>query len=280
MRITEFTHPRLAQAFVDYMATQGIHLRLEREENSLSLWLDDPAWQEKVENELEQFQRDPLHPRYQAASWQSGTTQSGLQYARAPNSFLDNLKARAGTLTLSLMAVCVLVFIWQQVAGDREVMSLLAWPSGPEQYFQVWRWFSHALLHFSLIHILFNLLWWWYLGGMVEKRLGAGKLVVIAVISALLSGWMQAKYSGIWFGGLSGVVYALMGYCWLYGERRPEAGVFLERGLMAFAIVWLVIGYFGAFGLSIANAAHVAGLVVGLVMAFVDTRGQSVRRDR
>ncbi len=35
------------------------------------------------------------------------------------------------------------------------------------------------------MRILFNLLWWWYLGGAVEKRIGSGKLVVITVISAL-----------------------------------------------------------------------------------------------
>ncbi|MFP3334687.1 rhomboid family intramembrane serine protease, partial [Pseudomonas sp. SIMBA_064] len=92
------------------------------------------------------------------------------------------------------------------------VMAWLSWPDA-DQHLQVWRWFSHALLHFSLLHILFNLMWWWYLGGAVEKRLGSGKLFVILLISALLSGWLQAKFSGIWFGGLSGVVYALMGYC-------------------------------------------------------------------
>ncbi|HBH66915.1 MAG TPA: rhomboid family intramembrane serine protease GlpG, partial [Erwinia persicina] len=74
------------------------------------------------------------------------------------------------------------------------------------------------------------------------------------------------------FGGLSGVVYALMGYSWLCGERAPERGIFLQRGLMVFAVLWLLVGYFGWFGLSIANAAHVTGLLVGLVMAFVDTR--------
>jgi len=95
---------------------------------------------------------------------------------------------------------------------------------------------------------------------------------VITLISALLSGWMQAKFSGVWFGGLSGVVYALMGYAWLRGERDPESGIYLERGLMGFAILWLVIGYFGVFGLAIANAAHVTGLLVGLAMALVDTR--------
>lgn len=140
-------------------------------------------------------------------------------------SLLANLRERAGPLSLLVIAACVLVFILMQVLGDQTVMSLLSWPD-ETQHYQLWRWFSHALLHFSLLHILFNLMWFWYLGGALEKRLGAGKLFVIMLISALLSGWMQAKFSGLLFGGLSGVVYALMGYSWLRGERDPDSGIF------------------------------------------------------
>ncbi|WP_026111958.1 rhomboid family intramembrane serine protease GlpG [Winslowiella toletana] len=269
MRITHFNNPRLAQAFVDYMATRGVTLRIEPGE-TYTLLLDDEAKAELVENELQQFVRDPTHPRYLAASWESGNTSSGLRYQHT--SILASIRQRAGPLTMTVMIACVAIYILMQLVGDRSVMYWLAWPADEGQYFQLWRWFSHALLHFSLLHIVFNLMWWWYLGGAVEKRLGSGKLVVITLISALLSGWMQAKYSGVWFGGLSGVVYALMGYAWLRGERDPDSGIFLERGLMAFAILWLVIGYFGAFGLAIANAAHVTGLLVGLAMALADTR--------
>lgn len=268
MRITEFSNPRMAQAFVDYMATRGITLRVEHN-NHFTVWLDDDSKVNLVENELSQFIREPNHPRYQAASWHAGTTSSGIHYQRS--SLLANIRQRAGPLTLSMMVICILVYILMQVLGDRTVMSWLAWPD-QDQHFQLWRWFTHALLHFSILHITFNLLWWWYLGGAIEKRLGSGKLFVILLISALLSGWMQSKYSGVMFGGLSGAVYALMGYAWLKGERDPESGIFLERGLMAFAVVWLVVGYMGWFGLSIANAAHVTGLLVGLAMAFVDTR--------
>lgn len=268
MRITEFSNPRMAQAFVDYMATRGIRLRVEHE-NHYTVWLDDDSKVNLVENELNQFIREPGHPRYQAASWQSGTTSSGIHYQSSP--LLANIRQRAGPLTLSVMVVCIAIFILMQLLGDGRVMSWLAWPD-QDQHYQLWRWFTHAFLHFSILHITFNLLWWWYLGGAIEKRLGSGKLFVILLISALLSGWMQAKFSGVLFGGLSGAVYALMGYAWLKGERDPESGIFLERGLMAFAVVWLIVGYMGWFGLSIANAAHVTGLLVGLAMAFVDTR--------
>ena len=52
----------------------------------------------------------------------------------------------------------------------------------------------------------------------------------------------------------------------------------MQRGLMAFALLWLIAGYFDILGLRIANAAHVAGLVIGVVMAFWDT--QQKKHDR
>ncbi|MCK8349886.1 rhomboid family intramembrane serine protease GlpG, partial [Erwinia amylovora] len=79
MRITHFTQLRPAQAFVDYMATRGIRLRIEQD-GGYTLWLDDESQIGVVENELNPFFRDPNHARYQAASWHAGTTKSGMQY--------------------------------------------------------------------------------------------------------------------------------------------------------------------------------------------------------
>ncbi|WP_155026764.1 rhomboid family intramembrane serine protease GlpG [Enterobacter bugandensis] len=268
LMITSFTNPRVAQAFVDYMATQGVILTIQQHTQT-DVWLADESQAARVNEELARFLENPGDPRYLAASWQSGQTGSGLHYSRFP--FFATIRERAGPFTLLLMAACIIVFIIMNVVGDQSVMIALAWPYDPSLDFDVWRYFTHALMHFSVMHILFNLLWWWYLGGIVEKRLGSGKLIVITVISALLSGYVQHKFSGPWFGGLSGVVYALMGYVWLRGERDPESGIYLQRGLIAFALIWLIAGWFDLFGMSIANGAHVTGLAVGLAMALADT---------
>ncbi|EOZ4640114.1 rhomboid family intramembrane serine protease GlpG [Enterobacter cloacae] len=268
LMITSFTNPRVAQAFVDYMATQGIILTVQQHTKT-DVWLADESQADRVNAELTRFLENPADPRYLAASWQSGQTGSGLHYRRFP--FLATIRERAGPFTQLLMAACIIVFIIMNVVGDQSVMIALAWPYDPSLDFDVWRYFTHALMHFSVMHILFNLLWWWYLGGAVEKRLGSGKLIVITIISALLSGYVQHKFSGPWFGGLSGVVYALMGYVWLRGERDPESGIYLQRGLITFALIWLIAGWFDLFGMSIANGAHVTGLAVGLAMAFADT---------
>lgn len=269
IRVTEFANPRMAQAFVDYMATKGIQLHIEQHEN-YQLLANDEQHLPEIEKELTQFLRNPADPRYLAASWQSGHTQHGIRYANG--GVWNNVRQRTGPLTWTLMVLCILTFVVMQIKSEQWVLYWLSWPASSDQYFQVWRWFSHALMHFSILHIVFNLMWWWYLGGAIEKKLGSGKLFVITLISALLSGWMQAKFSGIEFGGLSGVVYALMGYSWLRGESDPASGIYLERGMIVFALIWLVAGYYGLFGMALANMAHFVGLVVGLAMAFTDSR--------
>ncbi len=274
IRVIAISNPRLAQAFVDYMATCNVVLEVRPDTQGAEIWLADDEQLPLVQQELEQFLLEPLNPRYQAASWQSGNLHSNLSYQRF--SYLQTLRSQAGPLTLSVMVLCIAIYILMQIVGDAAVMSWLAWPRDESQYLQLWRWVSHGFLHFSLLHILFNLMWWWYLAGQMEKRLGTSKLLVLTVVSALFSGWGQSLFSGVNFGGLSGVVYALMGYVWLTGERAPERGISLPRGLMAFSVLWLIAGYFDVLGLSIANAAHVSGLIIGLLMAFWDTRS-SVR---
>lgn len=270
IRIISLPNPRIAQAFVDYMATYGVQLQVKSDGQEIQIWLEDESKLHQVEQQLTLFLEDPLHARYQAASWEIGKTDTNLRYQHY--SYWQRIRSQAGPLTMTVMVLCILVYLAQQIYGDQRVMTWLSWPADRHQYVQLWRWFSPAFLHFSLLHILFNLLWWWYLGGPVEKRLGSGKLFTIALISALLSGWGQSLFSGIYFGGLSGVVYALMGYVWLTGELKPERQLALPRGLMVFSLAWLVLGYFNVMGLAIANAAHVFGLVVGLIMAFCDTR--------
>jgi GlpG protein len=268
LMITSFANPRVAQAFVDYMQTQGVILTIQHHEHS-DIWLADESQAERVRAELVRFMENPSDPRYLAASWQLGQTSSGLHYRRFPLRAV--LQERGGPLTFIVFAACVLVFILMSIIGDQAVMVWLSWPFGEAVQYEVWRYFTHAVMHFSLVHIIFNLFWWWYLGGMVEKRLGSGKLLVITIISALLSGFFQFHLTGPWFGGLSGVVYALIGYVWLRGERDPQRTVFLPRALAIFTVVVLIAEWFNVSNTTVSTGAHTAGLLIGLAMALVDT---------
>ncbi len=70
LMITSFANPRVAQAFVDYMATQGIILTIQQHTQS-DVWLADESQAGRVRAELARFLENPADPRYLAASWQS-----------------------------------------------------------------------------------------------------------------------------------------------------------------------------------------------------------------
>ena len=116
------------------------------------------------------------------------------------------------------------------------------------------------------------MLWWWYLGGKIENKLGLIPLLTLLIVAGTLPNIAQYFVGGPNFGGLSGVVYAVVGYTWIMGTKRPELGIGLPPAYMGFMLIWLVFGFTDMFGLSIANGAHIGGLLVGLAQGFIDSK--------
>jgi len=69
---------------------------------------------------------------------------------------------------------------------------------------------------------------------------------------------------------MSGVLYALLGYLWIRHWLAPNPVLALPRGIIVFMLVWLLLCLVGIVDLfmrgSIANAAHVTGLVTGMIL--------------
>ncbi|MBL9127897.1 MAG: rhomboid family intramembrane serine protease [Verrucomicrobiales bacterium] len=137
---------------------------------------------------------------------------------------------------------------------------------------QVWRLLSPAVLHFGWPHILFNLWAFWDLSGLIERRSGPNRLVGLVVGLALFSNLGQYFYSGPNFGGMSGVVYGLLGYAWMMGKFRPEAGIGLHPQTVVMMLVWFVICLTPALGVPVANAAHGYGLAAGILWGRLQAR--------
>ena len=139
---------------------------------------------------------------------------------------------------------------------------------------EYWRIFTPALLHFSVLHIVFNTLWVWDIGGKLERILGSVIWTIGVVIIAVVSNVLQYQISGYpLFGGLSGVVYGLIGFAWLLPLLNKSWPIIISKQLMIFFVVWLAIGYTPIpemIGLgSIANTAHSIGLLSGGVLAVI-----------
>jgi GlpG protein len=266
--LLEINDLQLAQMLVDYLQAQHINCQLQVSEMSASIWLLDDKQSTAAEQEVQRFIREPHHARYREAAWQQEKTSSW--HAVTDSGLVTELMLQAQPLMLIVTVLIASVFLLDWLSVPVESLLSFEWPW---QHGQVWRLVTPVLLHFSVLHLLFNLAWWWYLGGRIEQQFGAGKLAVLLFSSALIPNVLQAMVSGSSFGGLSGVTYGLLGYLWLRQRQlENQALVAVSDGLFIFMLVWLAIGFTPLLGFNTANLAHLGGLVVGLIQGWRDSR--------
>ncbi len=270
-------HPRVAQSFVDYMASRGFDVKMMPEpEGRVALWfLGGSEHFIEIETEFERFSNNLDDRKYQAASWNVAESRTAKFSYSSPN-LLKMVVSHSGPVTLTVMVVCMVIFSLQLLGFSQSLFSLMHFPTTADQQWQLWRLFSHALLHFSVTHIAFNLLWWWQLGGEIENKISRSKLLQLFLFSALFSGLGQYWVEGGNFGGLSGVVYALLGYIWITGTLSPKRDLLIGKPIIAFMLIWLVLGFVQPF-MAIANTAHLVGLLSGCLLAWFDS--QRYKRD-
>ncbi|GAB3237144.1 rhomboid family intramembrane serine protease GlpG [Pseudaeromonas pectinilytica] len=263
---------RLAQSLADYLSSRGMHCELTQSEVGITVWLADESRSGEAEPEVKRFLKEPYHPRYAEASWQSGTPNSRIDYSAGHHSLTAHFLMQAGPVTLLVMALCTCLFILQLIGLNlyaslsfhQDVSQLSGW--------QIWRFVTPAFLHFSALHLIFNLMWWWYLAGLVERQLGTSKLLTLLLVGAVIPNLLEFLLSGPDFGGLSAVVNTLVGYCWIIGRMKPDGEVKLQDGIFIFMVVWLAIGFSGLLGNNLANVAHLSGLAIGLLHGWLDGR--------
>ena len=139
---------------------------------------------------------------------------------------------------------------------------------------QVWRFITPIFLHFSVLHILFNMMWLRNLGRGIEFARGTRRFLLLILVLAIVSNvgqywWVMTFYKcppdvPARFGGMSGVVFGLIGYLWMKGRTQPQQGLGIANDQLVMAVLWMLLCIGGAFG-SIANAAHVTGFMAGIL---------------
>lgn len=281
MNLVTFSEKRPALAFSDYLRALGIANRVETVEEGFAIVLAREEDAPRALEEAQAFVAHPEDPRFWQASWASGRLQKEPVYA-PPEDVGESWWERAGPVTRAVALACLLVFTGLNLDFPA-VLGALAFPPGISVAAvdgEWWRLLTPALLHFSFLHIAFNLLWWWELGGMVERAQSASRLVALALVIALVSNAAQFLAYGPQFGGLSAVIYGLVGYLWLYPFADPGAPFRLRPGIVVFLLAWLAIGYSGLldalFGVRMSNHGHLAGLLagagLGLLLGLVNYR--------
>lgn len=136
---------------------------------------------------------------------------------------------------------------------------------------EIWRLVTPAFIHFGILHLVFNSLWLWDLGRAIEFREGSKRLILMVLVLSILSNLGQYYVSGPSFGGMSGVVYGLLGYLWIRGKYDPFYGLTLRKEIIWMMLIWFVICLLGLVG-NIGNTAHGVGLAVGMLLGFIAAR--------
>ena len=132
-----------------------------------------------------------------------------------------------------------------------------------------WRLVTPMFLHFSLLHIVFNLLWVWEIGRRIELINSSLVLFFLVIGSSVLANIMQYLLFGpSLFGGMSGVVFGMLGHSFLWDRIMPSRKLGIPNAIYVFMLVYLLVGFTGVIDLfgqgSLANGAHLGGLLAGV----------------
>jgi rhomboid protease GluP len=196
--------------------------------------------------------------------------------------------ARSGAssviVTQAFLGICVAVFVGMGLATggasilDPTSQQLIEWGANSAPLTlggQWWRLVTSMFLHIGVMHILFNMWCLWDLGGMCESLYGYWTFAAVYLISGVGGGlasvwWRPVGVSAGASGAIFGVAGALIASYYLgeFNLPRFALGAHL-RSLVLFAGYNLL---FGAVSGRTDNAAHIGGLVTGLVLGALIAR--------
>ncbi len=182
-------------------------------------------------------------------------------------------RSQTPVLTIGIIAICVAVWLGE-LTIPRVFEEVAFAPFLGES--EPWRLLTSAFAHSpnSPMHIMFNMLALWLVGGYLETILGKARYIGLYVASALAGTvvWLlfQPVNSTIPVVGASGAVFGLFGAVVVLNRHlgRDSSGMIATIGINA------VIGFLIP---NVAWQAHLGGMLAGAVIAFVLTEARKRR---
>ena len=177
-----------------------------------------------------------------------------------------------GEITFAMVMLSIVIYLFSfSNMGDGLYNSLFFGKVDSSLFYeishgQIWRLITPIFVHLSFLHILFNMLWFKDLGYLIEHSFGKYFLLYFVLVSGFFSNLFQYLVSGPQFGGMSGVLYSMLGFIWVYKKINIEFEYSIPRFDIGMMIGWFFVCLTGVLG-PIANTAHGIGLVVGIVVA-------------
>ncbi len=212
--------------------------------------------------------------------YKSKSRDSGIFYKRdsmvrkKPNPLLNSLNniiaAIKSNYSLTILIIVLISFVLQSVIGNIYSNSLALVPSAI--FTRPWILFTHMFLHANGIHLLFNMMFLFFFGPELERRIGGKRFLYIYFVSGLIAALGYSFWSiyiihqNVPAVGASG---ALFGIFACLAVLAPDIVVYvyfipmkITYALIFFALLDLL---FIGSGDPVARSAHLSGVVAGLV---------------
>ncbi|MFF2381432.1 rhomboid family intramembrane serine protease [Streptomyces sp. NPDC058108] len=187
-------------------------------------------------------------------------------------------------LTKVLIGINLALFLVQKAVGDRFTDSfdligrayvpVLGSVEGIAEG-QWYRLLTSMFLHGNFVHILFNMLSLWWIGGPLEAVLGRARYLALYFVSGLAGSaltYLLAAPNQPSLGA-SGAIFGLFGATGVLMRRRN----YDLRPLIALLVINLIFTFTPAFGIS--WQAHIGGLVGGVVVGYAMVHAPRERRN-
>ena len=257
---------------------QGISHRIIEESGQQVIWVSGEAEAALVRQALTDWSSNSGNHQADPVMREAGP-QSVAAALLPRRSLLPSLKRTfvASPVTLSLIATCFLVALLSLLGTQpgRVVVlfypllatdNLLALLGELTSIVTLLRTLTPMFLHFGELHLIFNMLWLWYFGRQLEAIHPRWLFIVLIILASFVSNTTQYLSSNFNnFGGMSGVVYGLVGYTWLVHTLMPRSKLQIRGSMFAVFVAALVLMEILASSW-IATAAHIGGLLSGLLL--------------
>ena len=181
------------------------------------------------------------------------------------------------SLTTKLIILLVVVYALQcidMVYLQTPVQGWLALTTYGFKHGWVWQLFTFQFLHGSSLHLIGNLISFWWLGQFAEHVLGKKRFLIALFGCGAVGGILQGVLMSLFpiFGqsvvgasaGVSGLlaIYALL-------QRDAEINLYMVLPIRAIYLLWIWAGYSLFFILvpaepGMAHAAHLGGMLAGI----------------
>ena len=292
-KLAMFDDPGVAEALREVLREAAIESELRPGPDAAHVvWIVTEHDLERARTLLDEFVAAPTDARYQDA-YRAAEARQALERAPAPDPAPSGVprkswreRAVQSPVTATLLVASIAVALVTQLGGRSDLVRYLTivgfdrvdgylrWGGYSDlMRGQLWRLFTPILIHFGTLHLLFNAFWLNDFAVPTERYQGSWRFLGFILFSAAVSNMAQLVFGqNPNFGGLSGIIYALVGYLWARGGADPNSGIHLPKQWVVFFVIWLVLGFTGLLDDLIghvANFCHLGGFAAGALYGYI-----------